>query len=363
MAQTEISTNKTAKSLTINQRRWRKFKAMKRGYYSFVVLMVAYALSFCLPLMVSNVALAVHYNGSWYFPVVKSFYSGETFGQKGNKGECNYRELKVQYSRENSGNSVIMPLYPFGPIEDISVIGNEVLLAPFDSKNGSIPRLFGTDDRGRDVFARMSYGFQVSLSFALILSLIEYMIGVPIGALLGYLGGKFDLFGQRLIEIWATLPFLFLIIIVVSFVQPSFMLLVGLLSILAWISITVLLRAEFYREKAKDYVAAAISIGVPTHKILLKHILPNSLVPIITYFPFAVIGGISALVSLDFLGFGLAPPTPSWGQMIGIGLQNLTKSWLVIVPFSAMFLTLMLVVFIGEGIREAFDPKTFSRLR
>ncbi len=367
------------KSLTVMQRRWRKFKRLKRGYYSFLILLGAYILSFFLPLLVNNRAIAVRYNGEWYFPAVKQmlvenfligklfgmnyFYSGKFFGQEDNPGECNYRRLKEEWEAEGSDNIVIMPPYPYGPIEDIGVEGNEPFMAPFETKNGSAPRLFGTDDRGRDVFARMAYGFFVSISFALILAFFEYAIGVPLGGMLGYFGGKFDIYMQRLIEIWSSLPTLFLIIIVASIVRPNFILLIILLSLVRWVGITTLMRAEFYREKAKDYVAAAVSIGVPTHKIMLKHILPNSLVPIITYFPFSIVAGIAALVGLDFLGFGLPPPTPSWGQMMSVGLQHLTKWWLVIVPLSAMFLTLLLVVFIGEAIREAFDPKVFSRLR
>jgi microcin C transport system permease protein len=201
--------------------------------------------------------------------------------------------------------------------------------------------------------------------FALLLALLEYLIGVPIGAMLGFFGGRFDILAQRLIEIWATVPFLFLVIIVASIVRPNFALLLLLLALFTWVGITVLIRAEFYREKAKDYVAAAVAIGVPRWKIMFKHILPNSLVPIITYFPFSVVAGIGALVSLDFLGFGLPPPTPSWGEMMSVGLQHLAtgKWWLMLSPMAALFVTLTLIVFIGESVREAFDPRTFSRLR
>lgn len=367
------------KSMTINQRRWRKFKGLKRGYYSFIILVVAYILSFFLPLIVNNKALIVHFNGETYFPAVKSFfvslpligqpifgsdfYSGESLGQQGNTAEANYRALEQQFETEGGDNYVVMPLYSYGPLEDISVDGNQPFLAPLEPDGQGHGRLFGTDDRGRDVFARMVYGFQVSISFALILTLFEYIIGVPIGGMLGYFGGLFDILMQRFIEIWSTLPILFVVIIVASLIRPDFLTLVIILSLVGWIGPTVFMRAEFYREKVKDYVAAAISIGVPTRKILLKHILPNSLVPVITYFPFSIVAGITALVSLDFLGFGIPPPDPSWGQMIGIGLNNITKWWLIMVPLAAMFFTLLLTVFIGEGIREAFDPKVFSRLR
>lgn len=365
--------------LTINQRRWKKFKTIKRGYFSLVLLTSLYVLSFALPILVNNKALYVRYNGTSYFPAFRDlldlpvvgsiggspFISGETLGQAGNKAECLYRDLQEQFRREGGDNTVIMPLYPYNPIEDISVSGNEPFCAPMESKGDSAPRLLGTDDRGRDVLARLSYGFQISLSFALLVAILEYLIGIPIGALMGYFGGKFDLIMQRFIEIWQSLPFLFLIIILVSIFRPSFLLLVVLLTLFAWISVAAQMRAQYYREKTRDYVAAAVSIGVPTWKILVNHILPNSLVPIITFFPFAVVGGIGALVSLEFLGFGLAPPTPSWGEMVGVGLREITNGywWLVLVPLGAMFSTLILVVFIGEGVREAFDPKTFSRLR
>ncbi|MBK7412265.1 MAG: ABC transporter permease subunit [Ignavibacteria bacterium] len=370
--------NNTSKSLSINQRRWKKFKGMRRGYYSMIILLSAYALSFFLPLMVNNKALLVSYNGEWSSPAARDFFASlplvggfapssfdpaEQYGEVGNQAEANYRVLQAKWEDAGSENYVIMPLYPFGPNEDVTVGGNEKFIGPFEADGSGLLRPFGTDDVGRDVLSRMAYGFQVSMSFALLIAILEYLIGIPVGAVMGYFGGFIDLGMQRVMEIWHALPFLFLIIIIVSFVEPTFTLLVFLLVIFSWLGIATQMRAQFYRERSRDYVAAAVSIGVPTRSILIKHILPNTLVPIITFFPFALVGGISALVSLDYLGFGMPPPTPSWGQMIGVGLSNITRYWLVVVPFGAMFLTLTLVVFIGEGIREAFDPKVFSRLR
>lgn len=363
---------------TLFQRRWKKFKTLRRGYYSLVILLSAFAISFLLPLFINGKAIVVHYNGDTYFPAVRdwvaslipvdawapsTYHAGKEFGLVSEEGDCDYRRLATLYEQQNGDNWVLMPLYPFGPNEDITQAGNEKFIEPFGADGNGYLRPFGTDDRGRDVLARMSYGFKVSLSFALLVALLEYLLGIPIGAIMGFFGGWIDVIMQRFMEIWGSLPFLFLIIIVVSIVEPSFMLLVTMLTIFAWLSIATQMRAQFYREKSKDYVAAAVSIGVPTWKIILKHIFPNTLVPVITFFPFALVASISALVSLDFLGFGLAPPTPSWGQMIGVGLSNLTKYWLVVVPMGAMFATLTLVVFIGEGVREAFDPKVFSRLR
>ena len=221
----------------------------------------------------------------------------------------------------------------------------------------------GTDDTGRDVFARLCYAFNISISFALVLTVLNYVIGVSIGGAMGYFGGIFDLFFQRILEIWSSLPMLFVVIIMSSILKPSFLLLIFIYTLVNWIMLTYLMRAEFYREKTKDYVSAALSMGQTNSKIIFKHILPNSLVPVITYFPFSVVGGIMALVGLDYLGFGLPPPTPSWGQMLGVGLQNITKWWMVFSPVTAEFLTLLSIVFIGEAVREAFDPKVYSRLR
>ena len=350
---------------SIWRRRWRRFRSIKRGYYSFLVLAVLYLVSFMLPLIMNNRALMVTYNGETYFPAVadlfdflpgiSSFYSAEQFGQTGELGEVKFRSLAKQYEEEGEGNSVTMPFYPWNPYETDFELTHP---APPSGKH-----LLGTDDSGRDVLVRLAYGFTVSISFALLLAVIYYIIGTALGAIMGYFGSKIDLIGQRVVEIWETIPFLYTVIIISSILKPSFMLLVGVLAIFQWIGISYFIRGEFLREKTKDYAAAAISLGASTPSIIFRHLLPNSLTPIITFFPFALVGGISVLVSLDFLGFGLQPPTPSWGQMIDRGLQNLEAIWLVIAPITALFFTLMLVTFIGEGVREALDPKVFSRLR
>ena len=221
----------------------------------------------------------------------------------------------------------------------------------------------GTDDRGRDVFSRLIYGFRVSITFALGVLCMAYMIGMTIGAILGFFGGRIDFYGQRLVEIWSTLPFLYTIIIISAILTPNLTLLIVLLGLFSWVGISYYMRGEFYREKSRDYVAAAIAEGESNLAIIFRHILPNSLTPVISFAPFALVGSITALVALDFLGFGLPPPTPSWGELVGQGLDHLTDWHLVIFPLTALFLTLMMVVFIGEAIREAFDPKVFARLR
>ncbi|MCD6235299.1 MAG: ABC transporter permease subunit [Candidatus Marinimicrobia bacterium] len=343
-------------SLSIYRKRWEKFKTMKRGYYSFVILVTFYIISFFLPFLINNRALVVKYDDQLYFPVIQGYIHGTTFGQDV-PGETNYRLLKETWNETGSPNWLIMPPYPYSPYEDITVEGNKM----FEPPNSE--HWLGTDNTGRDVFARLCYAFNISISFALLLTVVNYIIGILIGGSMGYFGGKFDLFFQRIIEIWSSMPILYVIIILVSIMKPSFLLLIGIYTIVNWISMTYLMRAEFYREKAKDYVAAALSMGQSNFKVMFKHILPNSLVPVITYFPFAVVMGILALVGLDYLGFGMPPPTPSWGQMLDVGLSNITKWWMVFAPVTAQFLTLLCIVFIGEGVREAFDPKVYSRLR
>jgi microcin C transport system permease protein len=354
-------------SNSIFRRRLQKFRRIKRGYYSFLILVAAYILSFFLPVLINDKALVVKYHGSYYFPIAK-YHSVTEFGQPG-FGEPFYRDLKKRFEAEGKGNWVMMPPYPYGPMEFLFDLPGSPPHAP------STAHIMGTDDKTRDVFARLAYGFNVSLTFALLVLILGEGFGILIGALLGYYGGKLDMFGLRFIEIWSSLPFLYTIIIVSSIIvpvyisgrnlllQPSFWLLVALLVVFDWMGITYYVRGEFYREKSKDYVGAAIAMGVSERSIILRHILPNSLTPVISFAPFTVVANISALVALDFLGFGLPAPTPSWGELIEQGMEYLTKWWLVLYPLGAVFITLLLVVFIGEAVREAFDPKEYSRLR
>lgn len=343
------------KSESLFKKRLRRFKSIKRGYYSFIILTLAYIISFFAPLLMNNKALVVYYEGKLYFPILK-YYPGTIFGG-GEYGEANYRELKKRFKEEGKGNWVLLPPYPYSPYESLTDPRSNPPNPP------SWEHWCGTDDRGRDVLVRLVYGFNISLSFALIVTALSYIIGIAIGALLGYLGGKFDIIVQRLIEIWSSLPFLYLIIIISSIIRPNFILLVFLLVIFGWMGMTYFMRGEFYREKAKDYVHAAIAMGAPDRVVVFKHIMPNALTPVIALGPFHIVSDIGALVSLDYLGFGLPPPTPSWGELIGQGVNNIFSWWLVLFPFGALFITLLLVVFIGEAIREAFDPRQFARLR
>ncbi|MCA9491348.1 MAG: ABC transporter permease [Myxococcales bacterium] len=341
------------------QKRWRKFKTLRRGWYSFILLFGALFVSLANPLLINDQALVVRYQGQTYFPVFGAVHEAEDFGQRV-IGPPRFRELKKQFAEKGEGDWVLMPPYPYHP--------NESLLTDPDLP-GSPPHApsaahwMGTDDRARDVFARLVYGFRISVFFGLAVVAVSYVFGITIGAVLGYFGGWTDMIGQRLVEIWAGLPFLYTVIIIGSIVKPNLFTLVVLLALFGWVGISFYVRGEFYREKSRDYVAAAVAAGESHGSIIFRHILPNALTPVISFAPFALVGNMVALVSLDFLGFGVRPPTASWGELVKQGKDNIFEWHLVFFPLGALFVTLLMVVFIGEAIREAFDPKTWSRLR
>jgi microcin C transport system permease protein len=372
---TEPQTPAIKKSASLMQLRWRRFRRIKRGYYSFWILTGAYLLSFMLPLLMNGRALVVRYQGQYFFPAFACYlhdnfgysewlgvfqekvHPPTTFGIKSVATRTDYRDLKKQFSESGGENFVILPPFPYGP-------GDHLLdLAGNPPHSPSREHWLGTDDRARDVLARLAYGFRISITFALIVTFVSYTVGTLIGAVLGYFGRWIDLIGLRLVEIWAAIPFLYTVMILSAMLGKFFFLLVGILAAFGWIGISFYIRGEFYREKAKDYVAAAIATGEGNFRIITRHILPNALTPIIAFAPFAIVGNISALVALDYLGFGLPVGTPSWGEMIRQGRENIRDWHLVVFPLLAMFLTLQLIVFIGEALREAFDPKVFSRLR
>ncbi len=355
--------------------RLRRFRRLKRGYLSFLILMGTYLASFLLPFLMNNRAIAVRYQGQYYFPAFRTYvydtfglgrekiYLAEVFQQTDAEGhqlneEANYRLLKKEFAESGTADFVLLPLIPYGPNEGFLDLEGNPPHAP------SSTHWFGTDDRARDVLVRLAYGFRISISFALFVTSVSYALGILTGAVLGYFGRAVDIIGLRLVEIWGAIPFLYTVIILASIFRPSFLLLVVILSAFGWMGITYYIRGEFLREKTRDYVAAAIATGEGNLTIILRHILPNALTPIITFAPFAIVAEISTLVSLDFLGFGLPAPTPSWGELLSQAKQASLKDWhLVVFPLGAMFITLQLIVFIGEAVREAFDPKVFSRLR
>jgi len=329
-----------------------RFRSIKRGYWSAVIIAILILLSVFAELLVNNRALLVHYEGDWYFPTYGAVIPGNVFGL-GYRYETNYRELRQKFRDEGSSNRVIMPLVPFNAFEIDLSMGRFPPTPPSFANQ----HYLGTDTVGRDVVARLVYGFRIAIFFSLFLLVCNYIIGVSIGCLMGYWGGIFDLLFQRLIEIWSNIPFLYVIMIIASIIVPSFWTLVLVMLMFSWMGITWYMRTATYKEKEREYVMAARALGAGTPRIMFRHILPNTVSIIITFVPFSIAGGITALTSLDFLGFGLPPPTPSWGELLRQGIENLQSPWIVASVVTAMVLVLTMVTFIGEAIREAFDPK------
>jgi len=330
----------------------KRFKSIKRGYYSFILVLLMILFSLSAELFVNNRALIVFYEGTVCFPTYGQMIPGTTFDLE-YRYETNYRELGEIFAHEGKGNWVLMPPVPYNAFET-------------DLKEGEYPpfppsardrHYLGTDTVGRDILARLVYGFRIAIAFSLILLAVNFTIGVSIGSAMGYWGGKFDLFFQRIIEIWSNVPFLYVIIILSSIMVPNFYLLVLIMAIFGWIGITWTMRTVTYKERARDYVLAARALGAGNFRIIFKHIIPNTIAVIVTFAPFAVSSGIIALTSLDYLGFGLPPPTPSWGELLSQGWSNLDAWWIVGSVVLAMIVTLVTVTFVGEAVREAFDPK------
>jgi microcin C transport system permease protein len=267
------------------------------------------------------------------------------------------QEILADPARAPTGDLIGVVLA--GTIPSLAGLGTVPPTAP-DFERG---HYLGTDSQGRDVAGRLLYGFRISIFFSLFLVLAGQIVGTVIGSLQGYIGGRFDLLSQRVIEVLVSIPFLYVVIIMAALFQPSFWMLLLIMAIFQWISITYFLRTEMYREKTREYCLAARSYGASHLRIAFRHLLPNCLTPLVTFTPFAIVGAIFALTALDYLGYGLPAPTPSWGELIdqALQLENRTKLWLILAPFGALTLTLVLVVFIGESVREAFDPKQYAR--
>jgi len=338
----------------LTRERFRKFRKIRRSYYALLVLVTVFVLSLFSEFIANDNPLLLRYNGSTYYPAL-FFYPGTLFGSP-YKTEANYKKLLTEPAFQQAGGWMLFPVVAWGPLKpDLTRTG-----APPHPPAWDHP--LGTDASGRDVFARLLYGFRISMLFSLALSFLSMLFGVIIGAIQGYAGGWVDLIGQRAIEIWSSLPFLYVVILLGSIYGRSFGLLVFVLAIFGWIGLSYYMRGEFLRLKDQTFVLAARVLGLGNTKIIFKHILPNALTPIITMLPFSVVGGIYSLTALDFLGFGLQPPTPSWGELLDQGLKNLQAPWLGLASVSALFITLMLAALVGEGIREVFDPKSKSRM-
>ncbi len=336
-------------------KQWKRFRSIKRGYWSAIVLFTLVALSMVAELLVNSRALVVSYEGNWHFPTYGRIIPGETFGLDYDY-ETNYRELQQKFNEEATGNWVLMPLVPFNPFE------NDLRTDTFPPYPPSLEtrHYLGTDSTGRDIAARLVYGFRIAMGFAAVLLVCSYAAGILVGCAMGYWGGVFDLLFQRLIEIWNTIPFLYVIMIVASVVIPTFWTLVTVMVIFGWTTMTWNMRTSTYKEKAREYVNAARALGANNSRVIGIHILPNTISVIVTFIPFSIASGIASLTALDYLGFGLPPPTPSWGELLSQGTENLESVWIVSSVGIAIVAVLLMVTYIGEAIREAFDPKKFT---
>ena len=332
----------------LNRRRIKNFKANKRGYWSFWIFTIIFVVSLFAELLANDKPLLIYFDGGFYSPVF-TLYPETTFGGDF-ETEADYSDPYLIGLIKESG-WMIKPLIPYSYDTHITNLQGPAPFAP------TAQNWLGTDDQARDVLARMIYGFRISVLFGLILTILSSIVGISIGALQGYFGGLTDLIGQRLIEIWNGMPVLFMLIILASVVQPSFWWLLGLMLLFSWTALVSVVRAEFLRARNFEYVKAARALGVTNSVIMYRHVLPNAMVATLTFLPFITSGSVVTLTSLDFLGFGLPPGSPSLGELLKQGKDNLQAPWLGISTFVVIAAMLSLLVFIGEAVRDAFDPR------
>lgn len=332
--------------------RLRTFKANRRGYISGIVLLSLFVLSLFAEVIANDKPIFVSYKGKWLFPFAITYIEKDTFG-----GEL---ESEAEYLSPWTMNEINRHGYAIWPPIKFSYrsINFNIERAPAPP---STENILGTDDQGRDVFARALYGLRTSMCFALLLVSISSVIGVSLGALQGYYGGTLDLLMQRFIEMWHGVPVLFLLIILSSVVVPSFGWILALMLCFSWMALVDLTRAECLRVRNFDYVRAAKALGVREHVILFRHVLPSALVSVFTYVPFLVVGAITTLASLDFLGFGLPSGSASLGELLQQGKNNPQSPWLGLIGFFALALVLSLCLFVGEAVRDAFDPRKLQQ--
>ena len=330
------------------RRRLHNFRANRRGYWSLWIFLALFVLSLGAELIANDRPLVVWYEAHPYFPVFKA-YPETVFGGVF-PTEADYRDAAVQALIRGHGWMLWPPIrYRYDTI-------NYALPVPAPAPP-SRDNWLGTDDQARDLAARLIYGFRISVLFGLTLTVLSSIIGIVAGAVQGYFGGWIDLVFQRFIEIWSGLPVLYLLIILASIVEPNFWWLLGLMLLFSWMSLVGVVRAEFYRARNFDYVRAARALGVGNALIMFKHVLPNAMVATLTFLPFVLNASITTLTSLDFLGFGLPPGSPSLGEILAQGKANLQAPWLGITGFAVLALMLSLLIFIGEAVRDAFDPR------
>jgi len=336
----------------LTRRRLENFTANRRGFWSLWIFLAMFVLSLFAEMVANDRPILIRYDGGFYTPFLVSYAETEFGGEF--PTEADYTDTFVLELIEEKGWILWPPIrYRY----DTNITDLETPApSPPTARNW-----LGTDDQSRDVVARIIYGFRVSVLFGLLLTIFSSIIGIAVGAIQGFFGGMIDLFGQRLIEIWAGMPTLFILIIMASIVTPSFWLLLGLLLLFSWTALVGLVRAEVLRARNFEYVKAARALGVPDRTIMFRHVLPNAMVATLTFLPFITSGALVTLTSLDFLGFGLPPGSPSLGELLKQGKENLQAPWLGITGFVIISLMLTLMVFIGEAVRDAFDPRKTQR--
>jgi microcin C transport system permease protein len=331
------------------RRAWRRFRRNPLGFWSLVLFCAMVVVSLFAEVVSSDRPLVVRYEGTVYFPIVKD-YPEQTFG-----GDfptpADYLDPFIRDRITTGGNWAIYALNPYGP-KTLNYFAKSPSPAAPTRDNW-----FGTDDRGRDLLAQLIYGFRVSVLFGLALTVIGTALGILAGAVQGYFAGKTDLVMQRLIEIWSAMPALYLLIIFSAIFAPSIALLLILLSVFGWMDLADYVRAEFLRNRQMDYVRAARALGVSNLQIMWRHILPNSMTPVVTFLPFRMSGSILALTSLDFLGLGVPPGTPSLGELLSQGKNNIDAWWISLATFLVLVMTLLLLTFMGDALRDAMDPR------
>jgi len=359
----------------INLRRWQNFKANRRGYWSLWIFLVLFIASLFAEFIANDKPYYISFEGKSYFPVVVS-YPETAFGGDFETA-ADYRDPFLQKLIADKGGYMLWPPIRFSydthnldlptpaPSKPTWLLSEEECKQVVEKKQLSGCRdleynWLGTDDQGRDLVARMIYGFRVSVLFGLLLTIISSVIGVAAGAVQGYFGGWTDLLFQRFIEIWTAIPELYLLLIISSILVPGFFILLGILLLFSWVSLVGLVRAEFLRGRNFEYIQAARALGVSNKVIMFRHLLPNAMVATMTMLPFIMSGAVVELTALDFLGFGLPPGSPSLGEMLSQGKANLQAPWLGLTGFFTVAVMLSLLIFVGEAVRDAFDPrKTF----
>ena len=336
-------------SASPSRRAWLRFKRNRLGYWSLLVFMVLVGLSLVAEVISNDRPLVVRYEGTTYFPMLKD-YSEKTFGGDFDT-TADYLDPFIRERLALPGNWAVFAPNPYGP-----KTLNYFAKAPNPS-GPSRDNWLGTDDRGRDLLAQLIYGFRVSVLFALALTATGVLLGVITGAIQGFFGGTTDLAFQRFIEIWGSMPELYLLIIFSAVFAPSLALLLALLSLFGWMGLSDYVRAEFLRNRQLDYVRAARALGVSNWQIITRHLLPNSMTPVVTFLPFRMSGAILALTSLDFLGLGVPPGTPSLGELLSQGKNNIDAWWISLATFGVLVVTLLLLTFMGDALRDALDPR------